>query len=236
MAQKFTHLTQLEALRDALAREARKPTAQPREGDLAARRHGRQADKAAAEHHAQEVQVPKMADEFRDAIADVTPLNGKTRVEHKRIPHPPLAHKRREDDQLVLIAAVSDEFEIDTLLHADDELSFRRPGVGHDVLRKLRRGEWVIQDEIDLHGCRTDEARELLAGFLRGAIKRGLRCVRIVHGKGFGSHDRQPVLKGKTRVWLAQREDVIAFCQARPAEGGSGAVVVLLKPTARKPV
>ena len=130
MTQEFTHLTQLEALRDALAREARKPTAQPPEGDLAARRDGRQADKAAAEHRAQEVQVPKTADEFRDAIGDVTPLNGKTRVEHKRIPHPPLAHKRREDDQLVLIAAVSDEFEIDTLLHADDELSFRRPGVG----------------------------------------------------------------------------------------------------------
>jgi len=93
----------------------------------------------------------------------------------------------------------------------------------------------VIQDEIDLHGCRTDEARELLGGFLREALKRGVRCVRIVHGKGLGSPDKQPVLKGKTRVWLAQREEVIAFCQARPAEGGSGALVVLLKPSDGRP-
>ncbi len=136
----------------------------------------------------------------------------------------------------MLVASVSDEFEIDTLLHTDDELSFRRPGVGADVLRKLRRGEWVIQDEIDLHGCRTDEARELLADFIRDAGKRGLRCVRVVHGKGLGSKGRQPVLKGKTKVWLAQREDVIAFCQARSTEGGGGALIVLLKPTNGKTV
>ena len=134
----------------------------------------------------------------------------------------------------MLIASVSDEFEIDTLLHTDDELSFRRPGVGADVLRKLRRGDWVIQNEIDLHGCRTDEAREMLSEFLRVAVKRGLRCVRVVHGKGLGSKNRQPVLKRKTKVWLAQREDVLAFCQARAAEGGSGALIVLLKPTARR--
>ncbi len=218
MTDKFTHLAQLETLRDAMVREARKQ------------------DEAAANRRASEVRVLKAADEFRDAIGDVTPLNGKARVEHKRIPHPPIAHKRREDDQLVLVASVSDEFEIDTLLHTDDELSFRRPGVGPDVLRKLRRGEWVIQDEIDLHGCRTDEARELLAGFMRDAGKRGLRCVRVVHGKGLGSKGRQPVLKGRTKVWLAQREDVIAFCQARTTEGGSGALVVLLKPTAGKPI
>ncbi|MGH6623990.1 MAG: Smr/MutS family protein, partial [Burkholderiaceae bacterium] len=113
------------------------------------------------------------------------------------------------------------------------ELSFQRPGVCADVLRKLRRGEWVIQDEVDLHGCRVDEARELLAIFLRETLKQGLRCVRVVHGKGLGSRGRQPVLKGKARTWLAQRDEVIAFCQARPAEGGSGALVVLLRPAAR---
>ncbi len=217
MTDEFKHFAQLEALRETLLRETRK------------------REQVAADRRAVEVQALKAADEFRNAIGDVTPLNGKARVEHQRIPHPPIAHKRREDDQLVLVASVSDEFEIDTLLHTDDELSFRRPGVGADVLRKLRRGEWVIQDEIDLHGCRTDEARELLAGFMREAGKRGLRCVRVVHGKGLGSKGRQPVLKGKTKVWLAQREDVIAFCQARTTEGGSGALVVLLKPTANRP-
>ena len=216
MAEKFTQLAQLESLRDALVASAR------------------EQERTATELRACEVQTPRAMDEFREAVGDVTPLNRHARVEHKRAPHPPIAHKRREDDQLVLVASVSDEFEIDTLLHTDDELSFRRPGVGADVLRKLRRGEWVIQDEIDLHGCRTDEARELLAGFMREAGKRGLRCVRVVHGKGLGSKGRQPVLKGKTKVWLAQREDVIAFCQARSTEGGGGALIVLLKPSSAK--
>lgn len=218
MAEKFTQLAQLESMRDALVSKAR------------------ERERATTELRTREVQTLRALDEFRDAVGDVTPLNGATRVEHKRTPHPPIAHKRHEDDQLVLVASVSDEFEIDTLLHTDDELSFRRPGVGADVLRKLRRGEWVIQDEIDLHGCRTDEARELLAEFMRDAGKRGLRCIRVVHGKGLGSKGRQPVLKGKTKVWLAQREDVSAFCQARSTEGGSGALVVLLKPSpARAP-
>jgi DNA-nicking Smr family endonuclease len=203
---------ELAALRDRLERERR-----DRESADAAQR----AETAHAE---------RAGNEFRDAVGDVTPLTIRARAEHDRPPHPPLPTKRWEDDAQVLVASVSDEFEIDTLLHTDDELSFRRPGVGPDVLRKLRRGDWVIQDAIDLHGCRTDEARELLAGFLRDALKRGLRCVRVVHGKGLGSKDRQPVLKRKARVWLAQRDEVLAFCQARPAEGGSGAMVVLLKP------
>lgn len=210
-------LSQLASLRDRLAAE------------------NREREQAEAERREREQIARKAASEFRDAVGDVTPLTIRSRVEHDRPPHPPLPKKRWEDDEQVLVASVSDEFEIDTLLHTDDELSFRRPGIGPDVLRKLRRGDWVIQDEIDLHGCRTDEARELLAGFLRDAMKRGMRCVRVVHGKGLGSKDKQPVLKGKTRVWLAQRDEVIAFCQARPAEGGSGAIVVLLKPAGSRP-
>ncbi|HET9024500.1 MAG TPA: Smr/MutS family protein [Burkholderiaceae bacterium] len=217
MARSLKDLAQLGALRDRLAAEQR------------------DRKRAEAEQHDREEQMLKAGNEFRDAVGPVTPLTIRARVEHDRPPHPPLPKKRWEDDEQVLVASVSDEFEIDTLLHTDDELSFRRPGVGPDVLRKLRRGDWVIQDELDLHGCRTDEARELLAGFLRDAVKRGVRCVRVVHGKGLGSRDKQPVLRGKTRVWLAQRDEVIAFCQARPAEGGSGALVVLLKPAGIRP-
>jgi DNA-nicking Smr family endonuclease len=205
-------LSQLKPLREALTREA----------EARADDERRQRARAAEQRSA--------AEEFRTLVGAVTPLAIKQRVEHDRPDHPPIPRQRIEDNEQVLIASVSDEFEIDTLLHADAELSFRRPGVGPDVLRKLRRGEWVIQHELDLHGARVDEARELLAIFLREAIKRGLRCVRVVHGKGLGSKDRQPVLKGKVRVWLAQRDEVIAFCQARPAEGGSGALVVLLRP------
>jgi DNA-nicking Smr family endonuclease len=215
MASRLKDLAQLAALRDSLNREARE-------------REDRQTEerRAAASRRT-------AAEEFRALVGTVTPLAIKQRVEHDRPPHPPIPKQRIEDDQQVLIASVSDEFEVDTLLHADADLSFRRPGIGPDVLRKLRRGEWVIQDHLDLHGARVDEARELLAGFLREAIRRGLRCVRVVHGKGLGSKLRQPVLKGKTRAWLAQRDEVIAFCQARPAEGGSGALVVLLRPTLR---
>lgn len=216
MSERFTQFAQLESLRATLAQEAREREA------------------AAARQRTAEALSAKSTDEFRNAVSDVTPLNNKARVEHKRALHPPIPHKRHEDDQLVLVASVSDEFEVDTLLHTDDELSFCRPGVGPDVLRKLRRGEWVIQDEIDLHGCRTEEARELLAIFIRDVVKQGLRCVRVVHGKGLGSRGRQPVLKGKVKTWLAQREDVIAFCQARTTEGGSGALIVLLKPTSGK--
>ena len=96
-------------------------------------------------------------------------------------------------------------------------------------MRKLRRGHWVIQNELDLHGMRSDEARAALAEFLRNADKRGLRCVRVIHGKGLGSVNKEPVLKGKVRNWLAQKAEVIAFCQARAADGGSGALLVLLK-------
>jgi DNA-nicking Smr family endonuclease len=212
MSRKLTNLSQLAPLRDSLARQEQERT------------------EAEARLRDEAVRASEQSNAFREAVADVTPLTIRSRVEHDRPEHPPLPKKRWEDDQQVLVASVSDEFEIDTLLHADAELSFRRPGIGPDVLRKLRRGEWVIQDEIDLHGCRTDEARELLAGFLREAMRRGLRCVRVVHGKGLGSKDRLPVLKGKARVWLAQRDEVIAFCQARPAAGGSGALIVLLKP------
>jgi DNA-nicking Smr family endonuclease len=212
MSRKLTDLAQLASLRDSLAR--------------------RERERAEAETRLENevARSSEQAVEFRDAVADVTPLTIRSRFEHDRPGHPPLPKKRWEDDQQVLVASVSDEFEIDTLLHTDDELSFRRPGIGPDVLRRLRRGEWVIQDEIDLHGCRSDEARELLSNFLRETLRRSLRCVRIVHGKGLGSKDRLPVLKGKVRVWLAQRDEVLAFCQARPAEGGSGALVVLLKP------
>jgi DNA-nicking Smr family endonuclease len=215
MASRIKDLSQLAPLRESLNRAARE----------------REAAAAKQLRTAREQQ--SAAEEFRAIVGEVTPLAIKQRVEHDRPPHPPIPQKRIEDDQQVLIASVSDEFEIDTLLHTDAELSFRRPGVGPDVLRKLRRGEWVIQDHLDLHGARVDEARDLLAGFLREALRRGLRCIRVVHGKGLGSKDKVPVLKGKARVWLAQRDEVIAFCQARPAEGGSGALVVLLRPTQR---
>jgi DNA-nicking Smr family endonuclease len=168
--------------------------------------------------------------EFLEAMHGVTPLAQQRRVVPKRsvLPQP---LQRALDDRSVLDQSLNDEIGIDSLLDTDDSLSFRRSGISIDTVRKLRKGFWVVQAELDLHGHRVDEAREALAEFLRQALFRGQRCVRIVHGKGLRSPDRTPILKGKVRAWLARRDDVIAFCQARPAEGGAGALVVLLKPS-----
>jgi len=149
-------------------------------------------------------------------------------------PRPPEAEplQRQRDEQAALRETISDEFNVDSLLETDDTLSYRRMEIGLDVVRKLRRGGWTIQAQLDLHGLRRDEARDQLAEFLRDATQRGLRCVRVVHGKGHGSPGREPVLKTKVRSWLVQKQEVLAFVQARPAEGGSGALVVLLRAAA----
>lgn len=171
---------------------------------------------------------------FVRAAGDVKPLR-EHHAKHRRVnlqpeQPAPIPVQQQLDEQRVLQEAISDEFDATTLLDIDDALSFRRPGVGIDVTRKLRRGGWSIQGEIDLHGLRREEARETLADFLRDASKRGWRCVRVVHGKGLGSPGKTPVLKGKVQSWLMQKDEVLAFVQARADEGGAGAVVVLLRP------
>ena len=142
----------------------------------------------------------------------------------------PVAAQRQKDEQAVLRDALSDGFDVSSLLETDDALSFRRPGIGIDVTQKLRKGDWSIQREIDLHGLRSDEARVALSEFIRLAQRQGLRCLRVVHGKGLGSPGKTPVLKSKVHSWLIQKNQVMAFVQAKPAEGGAGALVVLLKP------
>lgn len=210
--QRIKGLGQLTGLRDSLAERERQRARAARE---------------AAEQRARE---ERAANEFRHAVGDVQPLQPHGRAVHVPRLHPPRPAQRLRDEQEVLADSLSDEIDALSLLDTDDALSFAAPGIGPDVLRRLRRGEWSIQAHIDLHGHRVDEARHALGQFLRQAVRAGLRCVRVVHGKGLGSRDRQPVLKGKVRNWLVQREEVIAFCQARPIDGGSGALVVLLRP------
>jgi DNA-nicking Smr family endonuclease len=142
----------------------------------------------------------------------------------------PVATQRQKDEEAVLRDALSDGFDVSSLLDTDEALSFRRPGIGIDVTQKLRKGGWSIQREIDLHGLRSDEARVALAEFIRNAHRQGLRCLRVVHGKGLGSPGKTPVLKSKVHSWLIQKNQVMAFVQAKPAEGGAGALLVLLKP------
>ena len=169
------------------------------------------------------------ADLFRRSIGQVAPLPSSDKLNHTAPRPSAQARQHLADEQAALMESISDEFTYDTLLDTDEALSYARSGIGHDTLRKLRRGHWVIQRELDLHGLRTDQAREALGEFLREVRRRGLRCVRIIHGKGLGSVNREPVLKNKVRNWLIQKDEVLAFCQATPAEGGSGALMVLLK-------
>lgn len=171
---------------------------------------------------------------FRHLVGPVLPIKDPGVVEpavlHATKPAP-VPRSRLQDEQAVLREALSDEFDVESLLQTDAELAYARPGVGPDVLRRLRRGEWTIQAELDLHGMRRDAARESLGAFVREAVRHGLRCVRVVHGKGLGSPGREPVLKGKVRSWLVQKNEVMAFVQARGPDGGAGALIVLLKPT-----
>ena len=166
---------------------------------------------------------------FQRAAGVVQPVSDKRRTVLKKDPPTgtePMQYQR--DEKAVLREAISDDFDVSTLLDVDDNLSFRRSGIGTDVTRKLRRGDWSIQRQIDLHGLRRDEAREQLGSFIRDACKHGIRCVRIVHGKGLGSPGKAPVLKSRVHSWLAQKQEVLAFVQAKPADGGAGALVVLL--------
>lgn len=212
MKARINHLSDLAVLRDTLERDAR--------------------DRAARDREAQRVstEAKREADLFRIAIGDVEPLRVSPRVEHPRNPPAPIAHQYRRDEAAALAESISDDFDPDAVLDTDEQLSWGRVGVSSEIVRKLRRGHWIIQSEIDLHGARVDGAREMVGEFLRDSIKHQRRCVRIVHGKGHGSIGRQPVLKGKVKNWLMQKEEVMAFCQAREHDGGGGALIVLLRP------
>ena len=211
MRHSIKDLAGLAALRSRLEQEAADRAAREREAAIAA------------------AQAQREANLFRATVGEVEPLKTKARVERSPTRPEPIAHQRILDERAALSESISDEFDAISLLDTDDTLSWRRDGIGLDVVRKLRRGHWVIQAQLDLHGARREEARELLAEFLRGSIRRGQRCVRVIHGKGLGSIDRQPVLKGKVRNWLVQKDEVLAFCQARAGDGGSGALIILLR-------
>ncbi len=170
---------------------------------------------------------------LRDALKDVAPLPDPGKVVLRKRPPRPVPVQRLLDDEQVLADSLSDHIPLEVGLETGDELVFLRNGLSNLTLRKLRRGHWAMQDQLDLHGLRSDDARALLVDFLNDALVKGWRCVRIVHGKGLRSENREPVLKRKVGNWLAQRDEVLAFVQARPEDGGSGAVVVLLKAKGR---
>ena len=174
---------------------------------------------------------PGADDDFRRAMADVRPIapRARRRIVLRRAPPPPDAKQRRRDERAVLGESLSGPVALDHLLDSGEELSFLRHGLSRDVLRKLRRGHWVVQSDLDLHGMNRTQAAEHLGLFLRACSAQRMRCVRIVHGKGLGSRNREPVLKHYLHKLLPRRDDVLAFCQAPAAYGGSGAMLVLLR-------
>ncbi len=212
MKARVRHLSDLATLRDALARDVQ--------------------ERASLEREAQRIAAEREREKnlFRATVGGVEPLKAGVRVQHPKQLPPPVAHQHRRDEAAALAESISDDFDPDAVLDTDEQTSWRRDGVGPDVVRKLRQGHWVIQSEVDLHGQRVDGAREMVAAFLREAVRHHQRCVRIVHGKGHGSVGKLPVLKGKVKSWLIQKDEVMAFCQAREHDGGGGALIVLLRP------
>lgn len=216
MTLRARHLGELDAIRRAL-RDAR-----------------REQQAAEARERERLAQAQREQQLFALSVGPVVPMRA-TAPPQRRPRPPPAARQRERDEAAVMHEAISDEFDVESLLATDDALSYRREGIGPEVVRKLRRGVWAIQAQLDLHGLRRDEARERLNRFVHDAHRAGLRCVRVIHGKGNGSPGREPVLKRKVQSWLVQKKDVIAFTQARASDGGTGALIVLLAPTTQTP-
>jgi DNA-nicking Smr family endonuclease len=162
-------------------------------------------------------------DEFGKAVADVVPLRQKQRVALKAPAPAPVPHQRRRDEAAALAESLSAEPSLEDALDTGEALSYLREGMAQETLRKLRRGHWAVQDGVDLHGLTRAQAIAVVAEFLDQCLARGLRCVRIVHGKGLG------ILKTRLGKWLPQRAEVLAYCQAPANDGGSGVLLVLLK-------
>ena len=171
--------------------------------------------------------------DLAQAFADVERLRPGSRVAHAPQRPKPIPRQRIADDADALIASkygaepAPDTWEIGQEHEAGQ--TFVRRGLGIDILKKLRRGSWSVQGEIDLHGHSIDEAHDALADFLDDARAHGYRCVRVIHGKGLTSPNREPVLKGKVRAWLTRWDEVLAYCEAQRHAGGGGAVLVLLR-------
>ncbi len=163
------------------------------------------------------------ADLFRQALEGVTPITPSNRITPPR----PVAHPAASR------AAATSTFTADNWSdHGANEVapvSFLRNGLNSMTLRKLRRGQWPVQDSIDLHGLTSEEARLALSAFLSHALSNNYRCVNVIHGKGWRSEGGEGILKIRVRHWLTQHPQVLAFCEAPAHAGGAGAVWVLLK-------
>lgn len=167
------------------------------------------------------------AELFRREVSDARPLRGDAVPPTTRRPIG-LARFSKQDERDVLRESL--EADVESMeIESGQGLSFARPSVGRRIVRKLARGNFSVQSEIDLHGLTVAEARTVLWDFIEYSVNQGHSCVRVIHGKGLGSGDRGPILKRKVDAWLRKWDAVLAFNSARQVDGGTGAVYVLLK-------
>jgi DNA-nicking Smr family endonuclease len=170
------------------------------------------------------------ADLFRRALADARPLRVKKRAAEVIRKPAPRARFARADELAALRESLEADID-DSESHSGESLRFQRSSVGKRTMRKLARGGYSVQAEIDLHGMTAAEAKPRLLEFLESSAREGKLCVRVVHGKGLGSGARGPVLKQKVNRWLRQWDAVLAFVSTRQVHGGTGAIYVLLRQT-----
>ena len=239
-------LSELKTLYDAARVQRESASAPVRSGAPAAARPKSAAPGASRSHSARTgtsgggstkrlIAAAKHADgdvDLSQVFADVQRLPASNKVATQRVRPHPVPHQRLRDEKDALEAS---KYGVEPAPHAweigqetESEQTFLRAGLRSDVLTKLRRGHWVVQAVLDLHGMTADEARDTLADFLLEARNQGMRCVRVIHGKGLTSPNREPVLKGRVRKWLSHWDDVLSFCEAPANAGGAGAVHVLL--------
>ena len=166
---------------------------------------------------------------FRAAVDGARPLPAADRVSFEPPKPSPRPRQRELDEAAAIAESLYSPLAIDDLVTIGEADSFLRSGLPRTVLRDLRRGRWAIQRHVDLHGCNRHQAHDEVSLFLAEALAAGKRCVRIVHGRGYGSPGREGVLRQLVKGWLARRRDVLAFCHAPSCDGGQGALWVLLK-------
>ena len=168
------------------------------------------------------------AELFRRAVSGTKPIDSEKRVEMPRKKPLPAARFTRADESDALRESLESDVD-DIAFGSGDALRFHRDSVGRRTMRKLGRGNYAVQAEIDLHGMTVAEAKPRLAEFIQQAAKSGKTCVRVVHGKGLGSGDAGPVIKPNAARWLRQWQQVLAYVSARQVDGGTGALYVLLR-------
>ena len=164
---------------------------------------------------------------FRRSVGDVTPVR-QDRIHPSPDKPEPIAAQRLADEAAVIQEMAEGFFDTEAA-ETGEELLYKTPGIQDKVFRKLRRGQFAVSAELDLHGYTVEHAKNCLSDFLRQCVKSNQRCVRVIHGKGLRSRQGRPTIKSRIGKWLQQRQEVLAYCSARQVDGGTGAIYVLLK-------